>query len=280
MTTPNFTISSLENFRNGISGNLVDWIVFNRDLAFYSPQALALVAPFPPTELMQNVSGLTVPKDFAAHGCDILEALTIASPTPINELTNILDFGVGVGRLARMFKGFRGKYTGIDVDARHVEWVSSALDYVTGIVTKPKQALPLTDKYFDCIISISVFTHMNEHDQFFYLKELARVAQAGSSLFLTVHGERALQRAETESQIFQMLSVKRSEITETRHHFLSEGFNFILQQGHLTSSNYDYGITFISENYIEREWSKYFDVVQIFSGAIHDFQDIVLLKAR
>jgi ubiquinone/menaquinone biosynthesis C-methylase UbiE len=179
-----------------------------------------------------------------------------------------------------MFKGFQGKYTGVDVDARHVEWVSSALDYVTGIVTKPKQVLSFTDKYFDCIISISVFTHMNEHDQFFYLQELARVAQSGSSIFLTVHGERALQRAETESQIFDMLSVKKSEIAATHHNFSTKGFNFILQQGHLTSNSYEYGITFISRNYIEREWSKYFEVVQIFSGAIHDFQDIVLLKAR
>lgn len=239
MPIPNSNLSNLANFRNGISGNLLDWLAFNRDLAFFSPQTLALVAPFPPTELMQNVSGLTDPKDFAAHGCDILKALINTSPTPINEFANILDFGVGVGRLARMFKGCRGKYTGIDVDARHVEWISSALDYVTGIVTKPKQVLPLKDKYFDCIISISVFTHMNENDQFFYLEELARVAQSGSSLFLTVHGERALQRAETESQIFQMLSVQKSSIPETRHMLSTKGFNFILQQGHLTSSNYN-----------------------------------------
>ena len=170
---------NLEPFRNGISGNLEDWLAFNRDGAFASTGGLALAAPFPPTELMQNVSGLTKPRDFAAHGCDILEAVSAASPTPLNAFTDILDFGVGVGRLARMFKGFQGRYTGIDVDTRHVAWVSSALDYVTAIATEPKQPLPLAEGSFDCMLSISVFTHMNERDHLFYLEQLARVARPG-----------------------------------------------------------------------------------------------------
>ncbi len=268
---------SFERFRDGICGDLDAWIEFNRNGAFATPDGLAHIAPFPPTDLMQNVSGLVDPKDFAAHGCDILRALSIASPKPMNSYTDVLDFGVGVGRLARMFKGTRGHYTGIDVDMRHVGWVSTALDYVTGIATKPRKPLPFAASRFDCVISISVFTHMNEKDQFFYLSEIARVTRPGAKVFLTVHGERALERAETEKPIFDMLSVPEADINKTRALFPSPGFSFILQQGHLTTGEYDYGITFTAKAYIEREWSRYFDVVEVRSGAIHDFQDIVVL---
>lgn len=272
---------NLDRVRRGISGDLKDWVAFNRHEAFASAEALAVVAPFPPTDLMNTVSPVTEPRDFASHGCDFLEALSTVSPTPLNAFTDVLDFGIGPGRLARMFKGFQGRYTGVDVDARHLAWVSSALDYVTAIATEPKRPLPLADRRFDCIISISVFTHMNERDQIFYLEELARVARPGAILLITVHGERALRRAETDPSILTMLSVPEQAIADTRVRFPVPGFSFILQQeGHLTTSEYDYGITFISQDYVGRVWSRYFDVVRVSGGGIHDFQDIVVLRAR
>ena len=97
---------------------------------------------------------------------------------------------------------------------------------------------------------------------------------------LTVHGERALHRAENEPDIFKMLAIPARSVKTTRQLFANEGFSFILQNGHLTTSEYEYGITFTSEAYISRTWNRYFDVLQVASGAIHDFQDIVVLRAR
>lgn len=272
--------ADLDAIRLGISGDIGAWIHFNRYTAFASPDNLALVAPFPPSELMRNTSGLTDNRDFAAHGCDILAALQLASPRPLSGFEHVLDFGVGVGRLARMFKGFHGRYTGVDVDARHVEWVSSSLDFASAVTSAPRRPLPFEARQFDCVISISVFTHMNEEDQFFYLSELARLAAPGTLLFLTVHGERTLRRAETEAKIFAMLDVPKTAISEARKAFGGKGYQFILQDGHLTSDAYEYGITFISDRYIRNEWSRFFYVKAIRPGAIHDFQDIVVLEAR
>jgi SAM-dependent methyltransferase len=264
----------------GIMGDIDGWIDFNRHAAFDSPDSLKLVSPFPPPELMQNTSGLTDSRDFAAHGCDIVAALAQASPRPLSSFEHILDFGIGAGRVARMFKGFRGRYTGVDVDARHAAWISTALDHANALVSVPRLPLPFESGQFDCVISISVFTHMSEVDQFFYLSELARVTPSGAVLLLTVHGKRALVRAETEETIFAMLDVPRATIDQSRKVLGAKGFHFIRQNGHLTSDVYDYGITFISERYIRDEWSKYFDVKAVISGAIHDFQDIVVLEAR
>lgn len=261
---------------DGVSGDLDDWITLNRTTF----QDSTTIAPFPPTELMQNTSGLTREDHFASHGCDILQALRLASPKPLASFSDILDFGVGVGRLARLFKGFRGKYTGIDVDERHVAWVSENLDHVNGVVTIPRKQFPFVGRRFDGVISISVFTHMNENDQFFYLKELARITRPGAILMLTVHGERALHRAETEPEIFKMLDIPSEKLRLTHDLLASKGFDFILQQGHLTTPEYEYGITFTSRSYVYDRWSEYFEVLNVCSGAIHDFQDIVVLQAR
>jgi SAM-dependent methyltransferase len=266
--------------QDGIHSRLDDWLTYNRSTAFADHRNLAFVSPLPPRRLMHNTTGLTDAQAFAGHGCDILAALALVSPRPLVEFRNVLDFGVGVGRLARMFKGFRGRYIGVDVDGRHVQWVSSALDHVTAIATQPRRVLPLVDGQFDLIISVSVFTHMNEADQFFYLAELARVAKSGATLLLTVHGERALRRGETEPGVFKMLTIRRQGLEQARAAFCGDGFQFILQRGHLTSRAYEYGITFISEAYVRRKWTTYFDVVHLRAGAIHDFQDIVVLRAK
>ncbi|MBL8645288.1 MAG: class I SAM-dependent methyltransferase, partial [Rhodospirillaceae bacterium] len=169
----------LARVRDGIHSDLSDWLEFNRAGAFESYEHLALAAPFPPPDRMQVTTGLTDPIAFAAHGHDIFKALSAASPQPLSDFADVLDFGVGAGRLARMFKGFRGRYTGIDVDSNNVAWVARTLKYVKAFHTKPRRAWPLEARQFDYIVSISVFSHMCEKDHLFYLSEVARVAKPG-----------------------------------------------------------------------------------------------------
>lgn len=264
----------------GLAGDLDDWLTFNRSGAFSTPRGLEVVAPFPPVDLMQVTTGLDQDEPFAEHGVDFYRALDDACPRPLSTFTDVLDFGAGAGRLARIFKGFPGRYTGVDVDPRNVAWLASALDHVDAIATSPRTPLPLEDGRFDCVFSISVFTHMNEDDQHFYLSELARVTQPGASLILTVHGERALERAKRERSIFDLLEIPAGEVDAVRAAFPDPGFHFVRQDGHLTSDDYEYGITFMDRAYIQRTWSRYFDVVDVIPGAIHDFQDAVVLTAR
>lgn len=238
-------------------------------------------AAFPPATLMQRVSGLTNDDDFAKHGRDIFAALEGAGPKPLLEFNSILDFGIGSGRLARMFYDFKGAYTGVDVDAELVAWTNSALPWTNSIATTPHQALPFPDASFDCVISISVFTHMTEIDSAFYLRELHRVSKPGAILLLTVHGKRAAERALTEPKINDMLGVSYGEIVKANEHLSdpASGFYFA-KQDVLSTALYEYGETFVSESYISREWAKLFEVNCIVGGAIHDFQDIAVVSKR
>jgi SAM-dependent methyltransferase len=267
-----------DNFDLGMMMSDCDWINLNTNLVFSSPEFRKYVAPFPPIDSMRNVSGLTSERDFAAHGATFYQALHDASPVSLKSYSAILDFGCGCGRLARMFKGHPGTVTGCDIDPSHVAWINTNLPYMSAQLTEPNRALPFIDGQFDCVISISVFTHMDEESQFFYLNELARCTRSGAYLFLTTHGERALLRARSEAHIFEMLEIPENLLMRAAKSMAAGKHSFILQNGHLTNEKYRYGITFIPSNYIRSEWGRYFDIEGIVSGAIHDFQDIIVCK--
>jgi SAM-dependent methyltransferase len=263
----------------GLSQPLHEWLELNRSCASQRDVLEGKVAPFPPPELMQNVSGLTKPADFASHGVHLLSALVQASPRSLVEYRNILDFGCGCGRLARMFKGFPHRYVGCDIDCRHVDWINQNLEFMTAVLTQPRAALPFKAGEFDCAISISVFTHITEEDHWTYLRELHRITVPGARLFITVHGQRAVDRAGSEPTIFDMLCIPRDDVDRAVSELSAGSYYFILQPtGHLTSESYQYGITFISDPYIRENWSTLFSIEKIIHGGIYDFQDIVVLR--
>lgn len=270
------------------------WMALNRTEVFEQPPLRGYVSPFPPAELMSNVSGLSTDRDFAAHGTDIYRALTEASAKPLTAYESILDFGCGCGRLARMFKGHPGRLAGCDIDARHVEWVRSHLPFVDARVSRVTPPIPFDNSEFEAVVSISIFTHLPESSQDLFLAELHRVARPDGRLFLTVHGQRALQRAVGEPRIRAMLDMDEARFQQARADFALDRLSFVLQFGHLTTLGvssrsgptkqitepFEYGITFTPESYVRNHWSRWFDVVDYRHGGIHDFQDIVVLTPK
>lgn len=168
------------------------------------------VAPFPDRNRMFNLSGLQNEEDFASFGCDIYLALTEASPVEWVDYNHILDFGCGCGSLARMFKGHPHQIYACDIDRNHIKWMKKHLAFVKAEHSDIHPPTPYKDNFFDAIVSISVFTHLNEASQDEFLTELHRIAHPGGHLYVTVHGRQAINRAKEEDQIWNMLSVDSS----------------------------------------------------------------------
>jgi SAM-dependent methyltransferase len=210
-----------------------------------------------------------------------VRALAATTDRPLVSFRSWLDFGVGVGRLARMFKGFTGRYVGVDIDLRTIGWLRANLPWVQAVCTAPGLRLPFPGAHFDMIVSVSVFSHMNEADQAFYLSELHRVAQPDAHIVITVHGEQALDRAMKEPAVLEIVGIDRSDLVRARASLSSgSGFHFVRQSGHLTTDDYEYGITFLARRWIDAVWSKWYDVVMFVPGGIHGFQDVVVLRRR
>jgi SAM-dependent methyltransferase len=289
------------NYERGCTLATSEWLALNRNGVFENPELRRYVSPFPPPELMSNVSGLQNERDFAAHGTDIYAALTLSSPKPLTEYEAILDFGCGCGRLARMFKGHPHRVAGCDIDDRHVAWVNENLNFMEAKVSKVSPPIPYAKDEFEAVISISIFSHLNEKSQDQFLSELHRVCRPGGFLFLSVHGRRALDRAIHEPAIRAMLDMSEERFQKAQADFNTNRHAFVLQFGHLTTvaekptlleairnfgtkkvvrEPFEYGITFIPEDYLRAHWGKWFNIVDYRHGAIHDFQDIVVLSPK
>ena len=190
----------------------------------------------------------------------------------------------------RLLKGHPGELQGCDIDPRHVAWMQSNLDYCRVQRSSVNPPLPYAAATFDAVISISVFSHLNEASQTAFLAELARITKPGATLMLTIHGEAAMRRARAEKGIFDMIAVPREAFDEAGRRYDAGDYAFILQQGHLTrqagtessasilAEEYEYGITFIPRAYLDRVWARHFKLVRVVEGGLHDFQDIVVLQ--
>jgi len=114
----------------------------------------------------------------------------------------ILDIGCGtglVGIACEPFLGLNGKYTGIDVIKDDIRFCQNHfpsrnysfihLDVANPFYAPTQQELqapwPLDDECMDLVTALSVWTHFNENDAFYYLNEVARVLRPGGKAIIT-----------------------------------------------------------------------------------------------
>jgi len=264
----------------GLDHTIENWELLNYELVKSNHELLDVVLPFPPIELINLTSGLTDNLDFAKHGVDIFSALRRACPREILSFSKVLDFACGCGRVARMMYPLScSEFHGADIDQSMAAYMTKAYPKMNVVHTKPNRRLPFKKNYFDLIYSISVLSHTSEESQDLILKELSRITSPDGILLISVHSDRAMERT-SEQKIFDMLGVDRGLFELAQNDFYNNRHAFILQQGHLTTRKYRYGITFLSSGYIHSHFSKWFNVLDIVDGAIHDFQSIVVLSPK
>jgi SAM-dependent methyltransferase len=106
----------------------------------------------------------------------------------------VLEFGCGAGRMIRWLAEFAGRMEiwGNDVWSSAVMWCNEHLNppfhFVTTTVTPH---LPFADGYFDFIYAGSVFTHIDDLADAWFL-ELRRILTSGGCLYFTVNDRSAL----------------------------------------------------------------------------------------
>ena len=123
-------------------------------------------------------------------GADSMQEILKKNGSSINKFNAILDFGCGIGRVIRYFNTLNGTALyGTDYNPDLIAWCRKNLkfaEFQTNLLANP---LDYQDEQFDFIYALSVFTHLREPLQHFWIKELSRVLKPGGFLFITVHGE-------------------------------------------------------------------------------------------
>ncbi len=103
----------------------------------------------------------------------------------------ILDFGCGIGRIIRCWSELKKPTIyGTDYNPDLITWCRENLSFAQFQVNQLAGRLSFDADMFDFIYALSVFTHLKEPQQFFWIDELARVLKPGGYLFITTHGER------------------------------------------------------------------------------------------
>ena len=199
----------------------------------------------PPPDLGARVHGDEDSASFKSLGkmisLNIELAIQLAS-IKIGHGSCILDFGCGCGRVLGWFHLLyaNSRFYGTDIDNEAILWCQENL--------------------FDFVYSISVFTHLPEDMQFAWLEELQRVTKRGSYLVLTIHGEELLQTTSEEKEIFK-----------------ENGFYYLVGDGTQGLPEF-YQTSFHTENYIRKQWGKFFEITKIIERGIANHQDLVLCK--
>ncbi len=158
----------------------------------------------PPRHLIRLTQG--VEDSYAYLGSIFTGAWLLKRLLPTLPL-RVLDFGCGTGRLTlswwilQELASNKGKITGVDLNPDLLHWAEQGLpSHIRWEQGKLRPPLPFASGSFDCIMLVSVFTHLSLETQRLWLKEFYRLLAPRGSLILTLHGYVYAQALLTPSQ--------------------------------------------------------------------------------
>lgn len=231
--------------------------------------------PAPPDDLWQRWGG-DLDWYLASGRGDVETMLRVLAEAgaPRESFTRVLDFGCAEGRMLRFFPTRdASELWGVDVNAERIAWAQEQLGperrFVT-VTTAPH--LPFEDGSFDLVYALSVFTHIAELADAWFL-ELMRVLRPGGHAYLTVQDEHSVE-----------LLLGRDRRT---HAYLSELLQrFDRETGVLSQDWTSFAIyadpgshVFHRSERLVRRWSQYADLARLEREVAH-YQSAVVFRKR
>jgi SAM-dependent methyltransferase len=148
--------------------------------------------PIPPMSLNHSVTGTTDVEWYVKSGWLAAYSIRLAlerNAINLNDLTSILDFGCGSGRVIRYWHSLPAAVYGTDYNPDLVRWCERHLPFAKFQVNGSEPRLGYPSDSFDLIYALSVFTHLDEAGQFAWIDELRRIARPGGYVLITTHGD-------------------------------------------------------------------------------------------
>ncbi len=185
----------------------------------------------------------------------------------------ILDWGCGCARVARFVTEFAPrKLSGIDIDPDNIEWCKKNIEQAEFDCIELNPPTRFSDERFDLVYGLSVFTHLSEADQDRWLAEIQRITKPGGAVLMSIQGEIAFVRVDSDFERFLALETKGFHV-----YGRSPDLDGVLPE--MPKIEY-YKNIFHSRRYIYERWGRYFEVVDVIDAALAGYQDLVVMKRR
>lgn len=230
--------------------------------------------PLPPAKLRYRVGGSLEREVFLAIGRQCADDLRALARLAGKELDTcggpVLDFACGCGRVIRHFKDHApdAAWFGSDIDPEAIAWCRDNLGAVARFGTNGFQPpTSFAADTFEIVYSVSLFTHLDEQDQFRWLRELERILKPGGILIASTHGA------------YTHLQLPPADAEAMRR----DGFLYrVGQTGKLKLDGLPdfYQTAYTTEAYVRRTWGEIFEVVAYRERAVSGYQDAVVLRKR
>jgi ubiquinone/menaquinone biosynthesis C-methylase UbiE len=176
--------------------------------------------PVPPKDLWLGY-GDTV-ESFLAQGethVGVMRRLIEETGSSIRSAGRIMEWGCAAGRMIRWLHDVTDtcEVWGTDICSHWITWCKQHLSppfHFATTTTSPH--LPFEDRYFGLIYAGSVFTHIDDLADAWFL-ELRRVLRPGGRLYITVHDQTTIEKAKSWGDEFWLRGFLDSDPNYARY---------------------------------------------------------------
>ena len=133
------------------------------------------------------------------------------------------------------------------------------------------------DSFFDCIFSVSIWTHLPPAMGMEWLNEMWRITNKGGIVLITTGGYKALKKCKKKQ--FNKNWFETSETDLQKNKVLFKEYSGVRNNPESFPGVTDsYGLTMYDPDYIRENWGKLFHIIDIIHGCIADLQDLIIMK--
>ena len=209
------------------------------------------------------------------HDVQTMERLLKACGTSFESSRRILELGCAAGRMIRWLQPLTEacEIWGTDIDADSIIWCQQHLSPPFHFATTTVfPHLPFEDQYFGLVYAGSVFTHIDDLADAWFL-ELRRVLRRGGRLYITIHDRRTVDILSNEQDDRSWIIRYRNYVSSFPDYDKFSRSDF----GMFSLRRFDNMQVFYDVEFLSRKLRPFFQVLSITEEA-YGHQSAVVLE--